>query len=120
MISIAGVLEIHTRPTRYVTDRSLQTKGMRYNLLLRRFVTECCLQNRATSAIVLRVPSEIWALCLQKRVSVVSTAKESGSRGQRLGYIRVSTVEQNSQRQKENGDYSVGLATSAIDDLYSA
>ncbi|MDV2421507.1 recombinase family protein [Corynebacterium tuberculostearicum] len=28
-------------------------------------------------------------------------AKSSGSRGQRVGYIRVSTVEQNNQRQKE-------------------
>ena len=28
-------------------------------------------------------------------------AKDSGSRGQRVGYIRVSTVEQNNQRQKE-------------------
>ncbi|WP_408933196.1 recombinase family protein [Corynebacterium marquesiae] len=32
---------------------------------------------------------------------VVSTASGSGSRGQRVGYIRVSTVEQNNQRQKE-------------------
>ena len=28
-------------------------------------------------------------------------ANDSGSRGQRVGYIRVSTVEQNNQRQKE-------------------
>ena len=28
-------------------------------------------------------------------------AKSSGSHGQRVGYIRVSTVEQNNQRQKE-------------------
>lgn len=34
-------------------------------------------------------------------VTVVSAVKDSGSRGQRVGYIRVSTVEQNIQRQKE-------------------
>ncbi|HAT1382509.1 TPA: recombinase family protein, partial [Corynebacterium striatum] len=28
-------------------------------------------------------------------------ANDSDSRGQRVGYIRVSTVEQNNQRQKE-------------------
>ncbi len=42
--------------------------------------------------------------------------KDSGSHGQRVGYIRVSTVEQNNQRQKEllNASGSLGAAGNPI------